>query len=189
VSDPDRDYFNAAAASNRSLQEMFGDFYEKLRSTIEGLIGEPVTYEPELLALPGVHVFRGSGIRTATEGSMHFDMQFQRLRFPTAIDRHATPISVTIPLSIPLHGTGLQVYDVTYADYDRAFRMGRIRSLEELVRRKTSAYYPYQLGNLVLHRRLVLHGLSSPGPTVPGDERITVQGHGIRCGGKWILYW
>jgi hypothetical protein len=96
---------------------------------------------------------------------------------------------VTLPLRNPAHGTGLQVYNVTFPDYERAYRMGRINSLEELVERKTSAYHPYRPGFLQLHHRLVVHSLTSPGPIEPDDVRITLQGHGLRCDGRWILYW
>jgi hypothetical protein len=187
--DPSTDYFGAIAQSNRSLREILGSFYERLRAMLQSLFGEPVTYEPERLALPGVHVFRGQGIRSAGEAGSHFDVQYQKLPMPGPLDPQAPPISVTIPLRNPVNGTGLQVYDVTYSDYERAYRLGRISKLEELVKRRTSAYYPYTVGRAVLHRGLVVHQLTSPGPIADDDERITLQGHGVRCGGRWILYW
>lgn len=187
--DAERDYFNAVGESNRALKAILGDFYEELRLTMESVLGEPVIYEPEVLALPGIHIFRGIGIRSAAEAGAHFDVQYQSLRLTSPPDPDAPPLSFTIPLRNPTHGTGLQVYDVTYGDYERAYRMGRINTLEQLVRRKTSAYYPYQVGKLILHRGLVVHGLTSPGPISPDDERITAQGHGIRCKGVWTLYW
>src|SRR5436309_1367604 len=84
--DPERDYFRSVSATNRSLQAILGDFYEELRSMIEHLLREPVVYEPELLALPGIHIFRGSGIRSAGEAGVHFDVQYQSLRLPTTPD-------------------------------------------------------------------------------------------------------
>jgi hypothetical protein len=186
---PERDYFGALRNSNQVLLESFGGFYETLRTKLKQILNEPVMYRPDLFALPGVHIFRGQGIRSAGEAGFHFDVQYQRLRLPTPIDAGASPISITILLQSPKGGTGLRVYDVTYADYERAYRMGRIHKLDDLVARKTSWYYAYTRGRLVLHRGLVVHSLTSPGPVEHDDERITVQGHGIRCDGKWILYW
>jgi hypothetical protein len=187
--EPERDYYGLVAATNRGLVAMFGPLYDELRLFVERLLAEPVGYEPDLLALPGVHIFRGAGIRSAAEAGAHFDVQYQKLRLPAPPDPELPPLSITVPLRMPAHGTGIQVYDVTYSDYERAYRMGRISSLDELVRRKSSAYYPYAVGRLVLHRGLVVHCISSPGPVAPDDERITLQCHGIRCQGKWVLYW
>ncbi len=187
--DPQRDYVDAVGHSNRGLASVLGDFLDRLRAKIEELLGEPVAYAPETLALPGVHVFRGFGIRSAGDAGYHFDVQYQRLPLPAPIDPDTPPISVTVPLRNPAHGTGLRVYNVTYDDYLRAYHQGRIAGLDDLVRRKTSAYYPYRVGTLIVHRGLVVHCLTSPGPILATDERITVQCHGIRCGGVWILYW
>src|SRR5258706_9821077 len=71
--DPERDYYGCISLSNHSLQAILGDFYEQLRLMLEGLIGESMVYKPELLALPGIHIFRGSGIRGAGEAGGHFD--------------------------------------------------------------------------------------------------------------------
>lgn len=187
--DPEANYYNALPRSNAGLWEMFSDFYLKLQRTLEELLGDSVTYRPDCLALPGVHVFRGEGIRGAQYGGVHFDVQYQRLRLPEELDPDAEPISVTIPLRLPSCGTGLQVHHITHADYVRAYNMGRINKLDDLARRKTSAYHSYTIGHMVLHRGLILHRLLSPGPIQASDERITVQGHGIRLKGKWILYW
>jgi len=186
---PEQDYFGALPASNDALLAILSDFYKQLLSKVEALLGEPTAYDPQSFALPGIHIFRGNGIRSASEAGSHFDVQYQKLRLKSPIDQAAPPISITIPLKNPHYGTGLQVYDVTYEDYARAYEMGRITTLDQLVRRKTSAYYPYHIGELILHRGLVVHCITSPGPILPSDERITIQGHGIRCNGTWILYW
>src|SRR5450755_2024524 len=80
--DPERDYFGVVAESNRALQSVLAGFYDDLRTELQRLLGEPVAYEPEFLALPGVHIFRGLGIRSASEAGAHFDVQYQKLRFP-----------------------------------------------------------------------------------------------------------
>ncbi len=168
------------------LQSALGGFYETLRVKLAEILGEPVGYEPKFLAMPGIHIFRGAGIRSPGEAGAHFDVQYQRLKFPVEPDSGPPPISVTVMVRAPACGTGLRVYNVSYADYERTYRLGRINSVEELVRRKTSAYHPYTPGNLFLHRGLIMHCLATPGPIRPDDERITLQAHGVRCGGTEI---
>jgi hypothetical protein len=188
--DPQRDYHARVAEANRGMQEAFGHVYAQLRGALERLLDAPVAYAPERLALPGMHVFRGEGVPGAGHGGAHFDVQYAQLPLAPDPDPDAEPISVTVPLAIPSGGTGLRVYDVTHASYQRAWRAGRVRSVGELARRKQWAYHAYARGNLVLHRGLVLHGLSSPvARHTPDDERITLQCHGLRASGTWILYW
>jgi hypothetical protein len=187
--EPDRNYFSIVAQSNQLLQILLEDFYEKLRVMIEELLGDPVKYEPNLLSLPGIHIFRGSGIHSAGASGVHFDVQYQKLKFPAPLDVNIPPISFTIPLINPSNGTGLQVHDVSYEDYERAYRRGYINTFDQLVQRRTSAYYPYTIGRLFLHRGLVAHCITSPDPISHSDERITIQGHGVRSEGTWILYW
>jgi hypothetical protein len=100
-------------------------------------------YRPKHYALPGIHLFRGSGIKGAGEAGTHFDVQYQKMNFSPPPDAGAPPLSITVPLRLPANGTGLRVHDVSYADYERAYRMGRINSVEQLVQRRTSAYYAY----------------------------------------------
>jgi hypothetical protein len=188
-SSSDRDYYDAIPKTNADLQRVFGELLEHLRERIAYLADEPVEFRPELLALPGIHIFRGPGIRAAGDAGNHFDVQFQKLRLPAPPDPGARPISFTVLLRGPSHGTGLRVHDVTYEEYVRAFEQGRIASLDELVARKSHSYWQYQDGELVLHHGLVVHCLSTPGTPSATDERITLQGHGVRCQGRWILYW
>jgi hypothetical protein len=187
--DAARDYYGVIAHTNRALLGILGDLLENLRDTVGELLGQPVCYAPDALAVPGIHIFRGDGIRSAGEAGVHFDVQFQKLALPAPPDPEEQPISVTLLLHPPACGTGLQVHNVSYQDYERAYRMGRIRSLDQLVKRRTSAYYPYTPGNLIVHHGLIVHCLATPGPIAAGDQRITLQAHGIRCDGRWILYW
>jgi hypothetical protein len=187
--DADRDYYARLPDSNRTLQSLFGDLLNRLRVELGHILGDPVAYLPEQLALPGIHIFRGPGIRSAGEAGAHFDVQYQRLHFGSMVDRSVSPISFTALLEGPACGTGLQVHNVSYQDYERAYLMGRIVSLQQLVERRTSAYFPYSLGRLVVHRKLFVHCIATPGPVSADDQRITLQGHAIRSRGTWILYW
>jgi hypothetical protein len=188
-SEPERDYHAMVGLENRRLEAMLGDLYPRLQSRLELVLGDPVAYAPELLALPGLHVFRGEGIAAASRSGNHFDLQFQFLRFPTARDE-VEPISVTLPLRLPPGGSGLRIFSLTQTDFLRAHRMGLATSTEELAARKPSVYEEYEVGTMVVHRGLYLHGIEAPRQAYAADEeRITLQCHGIRAGGTWYVYW
>lgn len=187
--DPERNYYRIVSSSNLILRSILGTVLDDLRTAIGDVVGGPTVYLQDQLALPGIHIFRSHGIRSAGEAGAHFDVQYQKLALPQPPDRDVHPISFTVLLRAPACGTGLQVHNVSYEDYERAYLMGRIVSLEQLIARRTSAYYPYTVGTLVVHHGLLVHCIATPGPVALTDERITLQGHGIRCGGAWILYW
>ena len=50
------------------------------------------------------------------------------------------------------------------------------------------AHVPYRVGMAVCHSGHRLHQIASH-DFAPGDERITLQGHGIMRKGVWQLYW
>ena len=47
---------------------------------------------------------------------------------------------------------------------------------------------PYTVGKLFYHTGHVLHQIIPGYKLQEGDRRITLQGHGIKCDGKWIIY-
>jgi len=187
--DPEREYYAKLADANKGLREQFGWVYERLGVFMTRLLDGEVRYDETALALPGFHVFRGPAIALADQAGAHFDMQYRSLRLPVSPDTEANPVTFTVPVRMPCTGTGLIVYNIDPDGYTRAARRGRVRNIDEYARRKVAAYHAYEHGRLVLHHGLFLHRLSSPGPIAEDDERITFQGHGIRCDGTWILYW
>ena len=50
-------------------------------------------------------------------------------------------------------------------------------------------YYPYSTGQLIVHSGMYLHQIAAMSEVVPGGERITYQGHALRFGNSWRLYW
>jgi hypothetical protein len=188
-SDPQSGYHARVEAENRRLERLLGDLYPRLLSRFEEVVGEPAAYEPELLGLPGIHVFRGDGITAAAEEDGHFDVQYRPLRFPAPPD-DAEPISVTLPLRLPAGGGGLRVYQLTYSDYLQGRPEGQEDGLPPLPGRESSVYEDYEVGVMVLHRGLYLHGIAAPRHDYGSEEeRITLQCHGLRAGGTWWIYW
>ncbi|QNA82757.1 hypothetical protein G4G27_01080 [Sphingomonas sp. So64.6b] len=185
--DPQSTYYGKIDAANGELIAMFGDLYASLLDRLAAeLQGEVVL--ADRLAIPGFHIFLGRGILGAGKSGRHFDIQYERLRFPPG-PVEDDPISFTLALELPTEGSGLDLWDVTVEDFDRAFKAGRVATLDDMARRRILAYHPYSVGQLLIHRGLWLHRISSPGTIHGDDRRITLQGHGLRIAGRWILYW
>lgn len=187
--DAERDYHPRVEAENRRLERLLGDLYPRLLSKLEELLGEPVAYDRELLGLPGIHVFRGTGLSGAAQEDGHFDLQYQPLRFPAPAD-DAEPISITVPLRLPAGGGGLGIHPLTYSDFLRAQPDESEDPEPYLAGLGPAMYEEYEVGVLVLHRGLYLHGIAAPRDDYgPDEERITLQCHGRRAGGTWWIYW
>lgn len=61
--------------------------------------------------------------------------------------------------------------------------------IQQVIKSRAKRFYPYQVGQLIIHSGHTIHQ-AAPGKNLqPDDERITLQGHGIFSQGSWQLYW
>ena len=185
--DAEKDYYSKIQRNNSVLLSNFHELYEQVRVMLQELLQAPVCYS-DYLAIPGFHIFLGAGIAGAGQGRAHFDVQYSRLRLRSTPDA-VSPLSITLPLQLPSGGSGLEIWNITLESYERAVRHGWESSLEEYACHRVKAYHSYACGVLAVQMGLILHRISSPGPILPDDRRITFQGHGLRFGGEWHLYW
>jgi hypothetical protein len=189
-------YLAAAAQTNPLLSKTFDDLYRGLLGFFEQELNEPVGYD-EALALPGFHIFefcgeslesfQDNGIDDLAEHSAdkraHFDLQF--LRVIPDCEPDAT-LSFTVPLEQPSGGAGLAVWPLDCEEFVR-----RNLSAADLPRFAAETPYErvsYESGRMLLHDGLLLHAALGGG-SAPIGRRITLQGHGVRCSGRWTLYW
>jgi hypothetical protein len=174
-------YLREAPGLNQALRHAFSPLYQKLITALQAALGEPCDLV-EGQAVPGFHIWQGDGIphRGFDVASVHFDLQYLDLGFsagegPTTAD----VISFTLPLRLPMAGGGLNVWDIRYPE-----RVGW-----EVWPFKAVSRVRYSLGSLVLHTGHELHQIAPIERIEAGDERICLQGHGIRRAGGWLLYW
>lgn len=169
---------------NALLRASFAELYSDLCAVLTAALG-PVRFHPQL-ALPGFHLFAprpGHDLLPGTQafaragGSVHVDLQyrahgsvwqgFERIDW-------ARPLSFTLALALPACGGGLRIWprttDVSAAEAEQA----------ELV--------SYRLGELVSFTQPLLHQIAPAALLQAGDQRITLQGHGLCCDGTWLLY-
>ena len=173
-------YQQAAQATNQILLEHFGGLYDRVVAFLHQFLDEEVSLDLER-AVPGFHVFLLRGEDRSKDNPArraHFDLQW-RLAYP-GVNPEAT-LSFTLAIAMPTGGAGLAIWPLRW---DELNRDAHSRVLEQ-----PPQVAPYALGQMVLHDGLMLHAIGAARATRATGLRITLQGHAIRWGGRWRLYW
>ncbi|MFF7393424.1 hypothetical protein ACFZAE_33915 [Streptomyces scabiei] len=181
------DYRKRADASKAVLWESFGPLYERLADLLGRHLDAPVHY-PEHLALPGFHVWLAAAVFTRAKAPVHFDMQYKAFTWPPGTDLSRL-LSFTLPIRLPAAGGGLNVWDASHEDFRRALEKGWVDDAADLKRFHALHYVPYKAGEMVIHSGHILHQVAPSTRVEADDERLTLQGHGVWCDGRWLLYW
>lgn len=182
-------YLDAAARLNEVLRRSFGWLYERVHGALASILHGTVTPAPGL-ALPGFHVFLAHPAFAQPLASVHLDLQYRehdwnRLGEPDL----ARPVSFTLAITLPAAGSGLFVWPRAWPEV-QAMHAGLLHSATETATRsQPPCFVPYSAGAVVVHDGHVPHQIAPPPQIGPGDERITLQGHAVRCGDTWYTYW
>lgn len=178
-------YYRRVAELNPLLRENFGWVHERIAASLAAHLGAQCRYTARC-ALPGFHVFSESPDWAAQAAHVpHFDRQFSALDWQATdeIDFRRS-ISFTLAVKLPEEGGGLRTWEV---DYYQVMAMP-LDERKEFIRAQTSALHLYEVGGWVCHSGNALHQIA-PWHCHPGDQRITLQGHGLFYDGAWNLYW
>lgn len=161
-------YEMRAAAANPVLDRHFAACHAQLCDGLGALLDAPVELDSDPRhALPGFHVYRASPFFAFDVASRHTDQQHRLLDWPDGIaPGEDAVLTFTLPLAQP-PGSGLRLWPD-----------GTRQSPHEV------AYRP---GELVIHDGLTPHQAVLM-PKAAGD-RITMQGHAVKIGRAWRLYW
>ncbi|MBH8565533.1 hypothetical protein I8748_25720 [Nostoc sp. CENA67] len=183
------DYYTRAKQFNSLLKSHFAWLYELVKNSLEKQLQAPVSYH-STFALPGFHIWETPAIFTKPTASVHFDLQYQNLHWQDQeqIDFQQT-ISFTLPIKLPHLGGGLNVWDLTYDEYTNSRDPNYLGDVEVMKRFRNKSFHAYTVGNIVVHYGHSLHQIAAIAQVHPGDERITLQGHGVYHNGQWLLYW
>jgi hypothetical protein len=173
-------YFEDVKRFNDVLLENFGPLYQALTSALERTLGGRCRLADQY-ALPGFHVWLGHGIPRyeLDAGSVHFDLQYLDTGLHDGLPASENVLSFTLPLRLPKAGGGLNIWDVRHPEF-----VGW-----EVWPFKRVSRVNYSLGCLVLHTGHELHQIAPVAHVDDDDERICLQGHGIKGNGMWLLYW
>lgn len=179
------DYPAAVAAIRPLLEAQFAPLYRKLADQLGTLLGASVVYDGGL-GLPGFHVFMAHPYCTQPLSPIHIDAQYMDLPVQGARDVDSDfCVSVTLPLELPASGAGIDFYDaglddVAGLDHDQA---------QCLLRSRPKTHYEYRRGRLVVHSGRHFHQAAPTPEYVPGERRITLQGHALYADDRWLFYW
>jgi hypothetical protein len=186
--DREPDYTARLVALNPVLRAHFASLHAAVTAALAEIVEEPVELASDK-ALPGFHVWGVPGIPTEPVTSLHFDLQFEHLAWPDAVDLTRT-LSFTLPLRLPRGGGGLSLWDTTKDRVDAFYCEAGFRgTLNDLTLLLPEHFEPYRCGELVIHSGLELHRIAPVAAVVPDDLRVTLQGHGLRVGNRWQIYW
>lgn len=176
-------YVQAAQATNPLLGSEFGWVQERILAFFEDLLGER-TYFDNQYALPGFHIFKFGGedrSRERAASKAHFDLQWMSV-IPG--QGPGGTLSFTIPIEQPSGGSCMEVWTLRYREAVQLQVAGY-----EYAQNHPSQRITYKPGRVVVHDGLVLHAIGNSSLPAPKGYRITLQGHGARLAGKWLLYW
>lgn len=150
-------------ANNAMLLARFEPLYQQLCEAFTRLYGLDAQLVPEQAAVPGFHIHLPHPVFANDVANVHRDLQFQQV-FPNASLGPHEVLTFTLPISLP-PGSGLNLWQ-----------------------NNVKSFYPYQIGQLVIHSGLDTHqaALCCAGPVPP---RIALQGHGVLRKNSIALYW
>jgi hypothetical protein len=159
---------------------------ERACAVLEPVLGGRVSLHSQL-ALPGFHIFLAhEAFEQEEAASAHWDLQFRQIDWlPEDEPDFSNPVSFTMPVSLPETGGGLNLWELNHRDAQTLSEQQRELKRQELPR----VFHPYAIGRMVVHSGLYLHQIAPMTGALPGEDRITFQGHALRCAGHWRLYW
>ena len=89
---------------------------------------------------------------------------------------------------MPKKGSGLNIWEPTLT-YDTLQKNNNNQKIEQLTKFEEKTFYPYQLGQMIIHSGLSAHQAVIGKELKQGEDRITLQGHALFSQGSWQLYW
>lgn len=155
------DYEKDIVRMNAILESYFLHVYDEVLHVLHKTLQEPVELTGDL-RYPGFHIFPSDKKLLTIAGNWHVDYPHETLGLG---DEDTS--TITIPILLPKSGGGIE-----YKVSDSVFE-----------------YLPYTEKEMIWHKGNIIHRISSFKEYVPGEYRITMQGHLVRRNGQMELYW
>jgi hypothetical protein len=177
-------FHEQARRLNRLLESRFDWLYRKLQQVLAEHLGLDIAYHPDL-SRPGFHVFPFDTLSLFDVSSRHRDLQYQRIPWQALGIDACDPLSFTLSIRLPASGAGLYVWLMDHAETgDQA-----ATDWQALPADAPCELHAYREGEMVMHDALLFHQVAPLAHGRAGDERITLQAHGIRDGRTLYVYW
>jgi hypothetical protein len=181
-------YYHKARRLNPVLEKNFAWLYARLSESLAEHLGGPCAFESRA-GRPGFHIFMPVPLFRQSVASIHVDLQYQLIDWRDhPRPDFEKPVSFTASVVLPRGGGGLHTWDI---HYDKVRGLPR----EEIIKQINPAaptMHRYTQGGMVIHSGHTVHQIAPMPEIEPGnplDARITLQGHAIRSGSTWWLYW
>lgn len=169
---------------NPVLWKHFSWLYERLKEVLEKQFQLEVVYH-EKLSLPGFHIFQYHPLLASFHATKHCDTQYLMIPWDQLGVNPCELLSATLSIRLPAAGGGLNTWPVDYP-FGEAPPPSDWQSIVGL---NPGEYHAYHEGEMVMHRGMRFHQIATLDGGQPGDERITLQAHGIQDGDKLYVYW
>ena len=183
---------------NNLLRKNFGLVYEKLFYFLKQILGSSVDFSP-IGQIPGFQIYLPSVIYSYSKHfPPHLDTQILYVLKNNNINLQDF-MSYTVSIEVPRKGAGLEYWEpieplpedvfknlttLTRIDYND----GPLKEYFIQVSLHTPKFIEYKNGNIFAHHGLYFHRpvIGTYGQKFP---RITLQGHCVRRGDKFITFW
>jgi hypothetical protein len=187
---PRRSYYQDALFFNALILGRLGWLLDRVRISLERFLGAPAQFSPRL-GVPGFHIFDDVAIPRTDSASIHCDLQYQLIDWNDGAPApdFTKPVSFTLPIKLPIGGGGMNVWDLTYEEVDETMTRHSAFTLADVIQHRCKTFCPYSLGSMAIHSGHQVHQIGPASDVRQGDQRITLQGHGLCRGGEWVLYW
>lgn len=204
-------YLRIKNKTNPIIENYFNDLLFIVKNFIEKTLNTPCIFD-ENLSLPGFHIFYPNHIDACSPlTSLHIDLPYE-LHKEYFKNKYSSidfdfPLTFTLSLKLPKSGGFLwywdekgwenkteddcyELYDNIDNKYKIIFADGeKVPTLKEYEEFLMPKRLTYKIGYMVLFRGNLLHQIGPfEEPLDEQDLRITLQGHGLLCDNKWILY-
>ncbi|MCP3880307.1 MAG: hypothetical protein GY701_18235 [Sulfitobacter sp.] len=178
-------YKRRAAKYNPLLAAELGWLHERVRLALASHTGSDFVQAPEA-AWPGFHIFGFHRKFRQPMASIHFDRQHEDVPWRKVHELDVSErLTFTLPIRLPRSGAGLTIWDIHWEDC----RQDGLVYPEILAQSRPSTHVPYSEGVLMVHSGNTLHQIAAVPDMQPGDRRITLQGHALKCNGIFQMYW
>lgn len=185
---------------NNLLTNNFSDLHKKVTASLSCILKTPCEIYNNS-AIPGFHIYINNenlgDARAVHQNTPHTDIQFKYV-FPEKGLKQEDFVSFTLCLSCgPDSGLNLWEPNIplpeNVLDFVTESSMISIHSQDPLSKyatqsifEKPSMFIPYCAGKMVVHHGVFYHHPVLKATKIP---RITLQGHGVKKDGKFLLFW
>jgi hypothetical protein len=207
----ERYYDKLKRITNPILMQRFSSLYKKICQQVEKELNEKCLINEDAdLAFPGFNIFTPYEDCEKIDSPPHIDLQWtyhldnlKQIFSDVSEDRFLT---FTLAIKLPKSGGGLYIWDAedekisNYISAKRYYKntMMKCKNIFKDQQKVTKEFFEketnpkfinYKEGYMTLFDNLLLHQVAPFNlPYENNEERITLQGHGIKCDNIWRLF-